>query len=162
MHAQFSADVLHRYRAIAELADRGDGGEQDTARRLLARMKTQNPGIHQAAFPPEPLPQGPMDPGHPIWTDLAARFRDTVAWATQAAYEAAQLEEARLQAEDVVEVKTRILKSGRWQVAARINLDDLDDCANALSAIQQEVFIETVLEAVRESLREALTMSGDE
>ena len=160
MTPQFDESLLNRYRGFVELSARGDGGEKDNATRLADRMKSRHPGIHQAAFPPEPLPfpgEGAQSQNlRDIFDRVANQMRNGATWAAHAAYEAMQIDTARRAAEETFEIRSKVLASDKWQVAAKIPLDQLELLANDFTPVQAEVFAEAVAEMVREEVLSAL------
>ena len=163
MTPQFDESLINRYRGVVELAERGEGGEKHNAERIVSRLRLKHPGIHRAAYPPQPSPVEPEEypgfgPGNirDIFDRVANQMRNGATWAAQAAYEAMQIEAARAAAEDTFEVRSRILASDKWQVAAKIHLDQLEVLAEDFTPVQAEVFADVVADLVREEVLAAL------
>lgn len=161
MTPQFDDALLKRYRGFVALASRGEGGEKDNANRLAERMKSRHPGIHIAAFPPHPPEEEeegyiPSPNLRDIFERVASQMRTGASWAAHAAYEAMQIDTARRAAEETVELRSKILASNKWQVAAKIPLDQLELLAEDLTSVQAEVFADTVADSVREEVLAAL------
>jgi hypothetical protein len=163
MMPQFDESLINRYRGIVELAARGEGGEKENAERIVSRLRLKHPGLHQAAYPPQPPPVEPEEyPGfgsgnlRDIFDRVANQMRNGATWAAQAAYEAMQIEAARAAAEDTCEVRSKILASSKWQVAAKIHLDQLEVLGDDFTPVQAEVFADAVADMVREEVLAAL------
>ena len=163
MMPQFDESLINRYRGIVELAAQGEGGERENAKRIVGKLRLKHPGIHLAAYPPEPPPfepeeNGGFGPGNlrDIFDRVANQMRSGATWAAQAAYEAMQIEAARAAAEDTFEIRSRILASDKWQVAAKIHLDQLEVLAEDFTPVQAEVFADVVADLVREEVMAAL------
>ena len=162
MTPQFDESLINRYRGIVELAARGDGGEKANAQKLVERMRNKHPGIHLAAYPPAPPPMpegtGPFGPGNlrDIFDRVASQMRSGATWAAHAAYEAMQIEAARAAAEETFEIRAKILASNKWQVAAKIPLDQLEALAEDFTPVQAEVFADAVSDLVRDEVMAAL------
>lgn len=157
MTPQFDDALLKRYRGFVALASRGEGGEKDNANRLAERMKSRHPGIHLAAFPPHPPEEEeegytPSPNLRDIFERVASQMRTGASWAAHAAYEAMQIDTARHAAEETVEIRSKVLASNKWQVAAKIPLDQLELLAEDLTSVQAEVFADTVADLVREEV----------
>jgi hypothetical protein len=71
------------------------------------------------------------------------------------------LDQAREMAEDITEVKVKVLRSGYWQVAALVDLEELETAAYELSDLQKEVFADAVAALVREQVREVLNLTEE-
>jgi len=172
MMPQFDESLINRYRGVVELAARGEGGEKANAEKIVGRLRTKHPGIHQAAYPPEPSADGFEDHGSPfgwgssdqprpgnlrdIFDRVANQMRNGATWAAQAAYEAMQIETARAAAIDTFEIRSKILASDKWQVAAKIHLDQLEALSEDFTPVQAEVFADTIADLVREEVMAAL------
>lgn len=164
----YDESLLHRYRGIVELSERGVDGERETAQRMRAKMQRNHPHIHVAAYPPEPLPSEDVFGGKEssFWAGgqtfedffgaFANRMKNGASWAARAAYEAMQIETARQAAEETVEIRSKILSSGKWQAAVKIELDQLDIFTEDFTQIQSEVFADAVADRVRDRVLEAL------
>jgi hypothetical protein len=158
MTPQFDESLINRYRGVVELAARGEGGEKANAQKLVDRMRNKHPGIHIAAYPPDPPPVPDM--GGPfagsnlrdIFERVASQMRTGATWAAHAAYEAMQVEAARVAAEETFEIRSKILASDKWQVAAKIPLDQLEALAEDFTPIQAEVFADTIAELVKDEI----------
>ena len=163
MTPQFDESLINRYRGIVELASQGEGGEKDNAQKIVGRLRQKHPGIHLAAYPPHPLPTEPDEyggfgPGNlrDIFDRVASQMRSGATWAAQAAYEAMQIETARAAALETFEIRSKILASDKWQVAAKIHLDQLEALSEDFTPVQAEVFADTVADLVREEVMAAL------
>jgi len=159
---QFDESLLKRYRGLVGLAERGEGGEKTNASRLVSRMRKKHPGIHAAAFapPPEeepfiPPPSPPGDTLRDIFDRVMQNARSGAAWAAGAAYEALKLQTAAEEAEEV-EIRTKDLASGKWQVAVKIPHEDLEEMIQGYSDEQADTYATTVAERVRIHILEVL------
>jgi hypothetical protein len=171
--AHLDDSTLNRYRVLVDLAERGEGGEKTNAQKLVEKMRAKHPGIHAEAFRPEE-PVVEESPFHSTYRapngsnlrDIFGRAWDQVrngaSWAANAAYEAAQMEMAREAAEATVEIRSKVLASGKWQVAAKIELDQLELLTDDLSPIQVGVFADTVADMVRDQVMAVFGFETDE
>tara|TARA_Y100001938_G_scaffold108969_1_gene148919 strand:- start:1167 stop:1670 length:504 start_codon:yes stop_codon:yes gene_type:complete len=162
MMPQFDESLINRYRGIVELAAQGEGGEKANAQKIVGRLRQRHPGIHMAAYPPDP-PVEPEEYGgfgpsnlRDIFDRVANQMRNGATWAAQAAYEAMQIETARAAALDTFEIRSKILASDKWQVAAKIHLDQLEALSEDFTPVQAEVFADTIADLVREEVMAAL------
>jgi hypothetical protein len=162
MMPQFDESLINRYRGIVELAAQGEGGEKANAQKIVGRLRQKHPGIHMAAYPPDP-PREPEEKGgfgpsnlRDIFDRVANQMRNGATWAAQAAYEAMQIETARAAALDTFEIRSKILASDKWQVAAKIHLDQLEALSEDFTPVQAEVFADTIADLVREEVMAAL------
>jgi len=164
--------VVERYLKVATLADRGVGGERENAQRARSHMEDRYPGIRSASasqqaerdrvdagaadqpangnFGAGPAPEGNR------WTRWGRMAESAVTWAAGAAVEAASFEYARRCADHFVEVVSKNLPSGKLQVAARIQGNDLYKCASTLTDTQKHAFAHRVGEEVAEEILLAL------
>lgn len=163
MMPQFDESLIKRYRGIVELAARGEDGEKDNAKRLVGRLRQKHPGIHKAAYPPDPPSVESEEYAgfsssnlRDIFDRVASQMRTGATWAAQAAYEAMQIETARAAALDTVEIRSKILASDKWQVAAKIHLDQLEALSEDFTPVQAEVFADTIADLVREEVMAVL------
>ena len=162
MMPQFDESLINRYRGIVELAAQGEGGEKANAQKIVGRLRQRHPGIHMAAYPPDP-PVEPEEYGgfgpsnlRDIFDRVANQMRNGATWAAQAAYEAMQIDTARAAALDTFEIRSKILASDKWQVAAKIHLDQLEALSEDFTPVQAEVFADTIADLVREEVMAAL------
>lgn len=156
--------LLERYRAVDALAQRGAPGERDNARRIVERMDRDHPNIRAWAFPPQPAPEPTewyesnraRQAGGAAWD----RFRDAASgafsWASKLAQEVMAAEQARSLADEICEVQIKALPSGKWQMALRIDRDELLAAAENLTPFQKVEFVQHILGALEGELHEVL------
>ena len=151
--------LLERFRAVDALAQRGEPGERDNAKRIVDRMEADNPGIRRFAYPPEPThaePAAGNGRGRPWerWRDVASSTFD---WASKVASEVLAAEQARNLADEMCEIQIKSLSSGKWQMALRLDERDLRLAARNLSPIQKVQFVQHILSAMETELLDALS-----
>ncbi len=171
---QYAEPLLDTYASVARLAERGVDGEKVNAERQRAKMQAQYPGIEyqsrllekerEQETRPAPGP-GAFDASNGAFggSDRAARWgrwatmaETAFSWAQDVVGDIATAEYARQCAAQLVEVRSRSLRSDTYQVAARISLNDLRSCAHHLDPAQQQIFAQQVGAAVAESVLRAL------
>ena len=149
---------LERFRAVDALAQRGEQGERDNAKRIADRMEADNPGIRRYAYPPEPTPAQTAtgQRGRPWerWRDVASSTFD---WVSNVASEVLAAEQARNLADEMCEIQIKFLSSGKWQMALRLDERDLRLAARNLSPIQKVQFVQHILSAMETELLDALS-----
>jgi hypothetical protein len=173
--AHLDESTLNRYRVLVELSERGEGGERANAQKLVDKLRAKYPDIHAEAFrPEEPEADFTASGFHSsyrptsgvnlrdIFDRVANQVRSGATWAAHAAYEAAQLEAAREAADATFEIRSKVLASGKWQVAAKIDLEQLDLISEDFTVIQLNVFADAVADMVREEVAEALGIYEDD
>lgn len=162
---KYDAGLIDRYKAIVAHAERGEGNEKANAQRLRAKMEAQHPGIKEEAFPPPPRDEGGFDPfrawrsrGAPApepeeeedtssrrrrseqrarWADFASEaFR----WTSQVVEEMSSLGTARAYAEGITEIQSKLLQSGKYQIALKFALKDLYAIAGSMNEAQRQEF----------------------
>lgn len=154
----YPESLLSRFRAVDALAQLGEPGERDNARRILAKMEAENPGIRLEAYiapksewKPEPEPQPkPWE----RWRDVASGAFD---WASKVASEVLDAERARNLADEMCEIQIKSLASGKWQMALRLDERDLKHAARTLSPVQKIEFVRHILAAMETELLDVLT-----
>ena len=175
--------IRRKYHAVCALARGGVGGEQQNALRFKRDLETKSPGIQFAPRPPhrkpDPVPDPPKPNGnfgqHPTaeappedeesdanrWSRWSQMAGEAFSWATRVAGEAASVEYGRRCAEHFVEVATRSLPSGKWQVTSKIEMDNLYACAEGLTYAQKVAFANYVGGRVAEAIMTALGPEPD-
>lgn len=156
--------LLGRYRKVFALLQQGVGGEKDTAQRLVAKMQTDYPDIHEQAFPKPPPQVSDSLRANPLWEFLnsfAGQVREGSRWVARAAYEAAQIEAAYAYADELFEVWTETRKH-TWRLVVRADDDDLSAVAAEMSAVQREVLADALAARFRQHLIEELEILSDD
>jgi hypothetical protein len=158
--------LLERYRAVLALAERGAPGERDNARRIVAKMEQDNPGIRSAAFPPPPPPEttewwesGKARQPNTSSANPFTRWREAASgafsWVSEVASEIIATNQARSYADAIVDMQVKWLPSGKWQLALRLSHNDLAEAQN-MTPFQKTEFIRHVLANVERELNEVL------
>ena len=154
----YSDSLLSRYRGVCALASRGVDGEQSNARKMKRTMESEYPGIaHEAAKPPPP-PEPPPDAADgnfgqaPRWAKWGRAAESAFAWAAGVAQEAASLDYAVRCADTFADIATRMLPSGKWQIAVKIPQEDLHNCAEYLTDAQKRTFANYIAHQIAEQL----------
>jgi hypothetical protein len=135
----YAESLLERYRAVTALAERGAPGERDNARRIMEKMERDYPNIRFQAYPPKPPPPPPEttewwesgrarpagSPPNPFnrWREAAS---GAFTWVSEVASEIIAANQARSLADSIVEMQTKWLPSGKWQMSLRIQHNDLE------------------------------------
>ena len=155
---QYAEPLLDRYEGVAALAERGEAGEKANARRIKTLLESKYPGIAYQSRLRETQQKeterdgpGPYDAANGSfggagsrwsrWTNMAG---SAFGWATEFASELASADYARRCAEELVEIRTKILASDKHQIAVKIKMDDLYSCAHYLSPVQKQLFAQWV------------------
>jgi len=173
--AHLDEGTLNRYRVMVELSERGEGGERANAQKLADKLRAQHPHIHEEAFRAEEPDDSFESAGfhssyrptsgvnlRDIFGRVASQMRSGATWAANAAYEAAQIDAAREAAEATFEIRSKVLRSGKWQVAAKVDLGQLDLLIEDLTPIQLNVLADTVSDMVREEIMSAVGLYEDD
>lgn len=186
----YEEKILERYRAVCALEARGaTDGERSAAAAQRQKLDEKYPGIRQEAFPPPPpSPDAGFDPfrnwrtqqpepdehehtqgagwgdffrggggGQRRWQETAS---DVLGWAAKVAQEMSSLGTARAYAESIAEVSTKMLQSGKWQIAVRFPLRDLYAVSSNMNEAQRQEFARYVAAMVEAEVLAALTESG--
>jgi hypothetical protein len=154
----YADQLIDRYRALYRISTESTEGERTNAQGPLAKMRKDYPGIHEQAFPPAPPPPPPtpiIDPAN-IWSRFREGAASTLGWAARVAAEVAAAEEARGFAEDTVEITIKVLNSGRWQAAIRIQEHDLEFAARNMTPTQKIEFVQRITSTLEVELLQAL------
>jgi len=153
----YADQLIDRYRALYRISTEGTEGERANARGPIAKMQRDYPGIYDQAFPPAPPPPPPptIDPAN-IWSRFREGAASTLGWAARVAAEVAAAEEARSFADDTVEITIKVLNSGRWQAAIRIQEHDLEFAARNMTPVQKIEFVQRITSALEAELLQAL------
>tara|TARA_B100001778_G_C18566499_1_gene620395 strand:+ start:203 stop:700 length:498 start_codon:yes stop_codon:yes gene_type:complete len=161
---QYADALLDRYKKVATLAERGDGGEQANASRQQAKLEEKYPGIgYQSQLRDKQREDrnykgpGPFDVGSTErWKKWGAMAETAFTWATEVAGEVANLDYARRCALDLVEIKASNLSSAKHQIAVKIPLKSLYSVSHHLTPPQKQVFAQMIGSKVSQMVLEAL------
>ena len=165
----YAESLLERYRAVTALAERGALGERDNARRIVQKMDRDFPNIRQHAYPPTPPPPPPettewWESGRARSASSSTpynRWREAASgaftWVSEVASEIIASNQARSLADSIVDIQTKWLPSGKWQMSLRIQHGDLADAAEGMTPFQKTEFIRHVLSSVERELNDALS-----
>lgn len=181
--------LVERYRAVCALEERGaTEGERNAAAAQRQKMDEKHPGIRQEAFPPPPPQDEGFDPfrswrtQQPQEEDEEPRARrgggwsdffggqqqrrwqdaasDVLGWAAKVAQEMSSLGTARAYAESITELSTKMLQSGKWQIAIRFPLRDLYAVSANMNEAQRQEFARYVAALVEAEVLAALSEGG--
>lgn len=90
------------------------------------------------------------------WSEFGKMAESAFHWAAKVAEEAAGSEYARRCAEQFCEVRAKNLASDKHQIAVKIELRDLYNCADGLNSAQKLAFAQWVGEQAAAAMLEAL------
>ncbi len=170
---QYSEQLLDRYAKVDNLAEGGMDGEKTNEAKLRAQMQSKYPGIdyqsqlriRQQAERSRP-DLGPTDPARDSfgggfrnderWKRWAGVAESAFSWAANVAGEAASAHYAQQCADKFVEVQGKNLSSAKYQIAAKIPLKDLYNCARYLNPMQKQIFAHAVGQKVTQMILSAL------
>jgi hypothetical protein len=161
--------TILKYLKVKALADRGDPGERDNARRILAKLTEDHPGIeadarrYQAEQEGEdPYPSGVWQgngshrsadhrPGAGNWEEIFNFARGVVNQAYDFAQTAANAYAGRILAEEYVESSTRSTRSGNVLISLKMSLPVYNQ-AGRLNYVQRQAFRQAMHEMLEEEL----------
>ena len=133
--------TVDRYRAVLAHAERGEGNEKENAKRLLAKMRQQYPGIDAVVdveAVPSPGGWGGFTGSTPGQSGQGPSFRDIFNEAAdfirQAAADVDADAEAERLAAEYVRVGSRVREDGKVQVVVAIDARDVDRLLRLSSA----------------------------
>ena len=72
--------ALEKYLKIKALAERGEPGERENARKLLQRMERKHPWIKMEAARREVKEETPPEPDRPHWSDVWRQQQEARSW----------------------------------------------------------------------------------
>ena len=170
---QYSEQLLDRYAKVDKLAEGGMDGEKDNASRLRSQMQSKYPGIdYQSRLrlkqqaEKERSDLGPMDSARDTfgggfrneerWKRWAGMAESAFSWAANVAGEAASAHYAQQCADQLVEIQGKNLASAKYQIAAKIPLKDLYNCARYLNPMQKQIFAHAIGQKVTQMILSAL------
>ena len=170
---QYSEQLLDRYAKVDKLAEGGMDGEKDNASRLRSQMQSKYPGIdYQSRLrlkqqaEKERSDLGPMDSARDTfgggfrneerWKRWAGMAESAFSWAANVAGEAASVHYAQQCADQLVEIQGKNLASAKYQIAAKIPLKDLYNCARYLNPMQKQIFAHAIGQKVTQMILSAL------
>jgi hypothetical protein len=93
------------------------------------------------------------DPRGRRWQETA---QDVLGWAARVAQEMSSLGTARAYAESITELQTKMLQSGKWQIAVKFPLRDLYAVAGNMNEAQRQEFARHVAAMVQAEVLAAL------
>jgi len=159
----YPESLLTRFRSVDALAQQGAPGERDNARRIVERMEREHPNIRLFAYPPEPPPEprewyesGRARTAADPWERVRSAASGAWSWAAKVAQEVTAANEARNMADEICELNIKFLPSGKWQMALRMDHQDLTAAAANLTPFQKAEFIQHILAAIEAELHEVL------
>lgn len=180
----YADNLLDRFRHVDALASRGVGGERENAARILRDMESKYPGIRAQAYPrtatndapnldaftaaggnfggaaSAPKPEKPSsDPQWARWKNVAS---DALGWATRMAAEMAAAKEVESVVERLVEVQSKNLTSGNFQISVKFPAEEMGFHLARMSPVQHAQFIDRLTTLFRDELTYALTPDEDE
>ena len=164
----YSETLLERFRAVYTLAERGAPGERDNARRIVEKMERDYPNFRVYAYPPTPPPPAPettdwwesgraRQPGGTPFNRWREAASGAFTWVSEVASEIIAANQARSLADAIVELQVKWLPSGKWQMALRIDRNDLAEAVDGLTPVQKTEFIRHVLSSVERELTDIIT-----
>jgi hypothetical protein len=158
----YPESLLTRFRAVDALAQQGAPGERDNAQRIVERMERDHPNIRAFAYPPTPPPETTewYESGRARTADPWERFRSAASgawsWASRVAQEVAAASYARDLADNMCELHIKYLPSGKWQLALRMESEEMQAAAVELTPFQKNEFIQHILANIETELHDAL------
>jgi len=100
---------------------------------------------------------GQRDPSGRKWQETAS---DVLGWAAKVAQEMSSLGTARSYAESITELSTKMLQSGKWQIAVKFPLRDLYAVSASMNDAQRQEFARYVAAMVEAEVLAALNEGG--
>lgn len=180
----YAENLLDRFRHVDALASRGVGGERDNAARILRDMETKYPGIRAQAYPrapnndapnldaftaasgnfggaTHPPPPPPTSRGE-TWNRVRNVASDAFSWAARMAAEMAATKEVESVVARLVEVQSKNLTSGNFQIAVKFPGEEMAFHLSRMNEVQRALFVEQVTALFRQELAFAVTPERDE
>jgi len=160
-------NILSRYRGVYAHATSGTGNEKATAQKFVDDMRRQYPGIHEQAFPPEPVEQEEPEPtywydrgnfrqqqqtGPNPWDNIRSAAQNAWEWAQKVASEMASVEYARKVAEDLAEIQVKNLQTNKVQIAVKIPQRELFYLSERLNEQQKIEFAQYIAAKVENEI----------
>lgn len=171
----YADNLLDRFRHVDSLASRGVGGERENAVRILRDMETKYPGIRAQAYPRAPNNDAPnLDaftaasgnfggasaappPKAEPWSRLRNVASDAFSWAAKMAAEMAATKEVESVVARLVEVQSKNLTSGNFQIAVKFPGEEMAFHLSRMNEVQRALFVEQVTALFRQELSFAIT-----
>jgi len=97
------------------------------------------------------------EPSGKKWQETAS---DVLGWAAKVAQEMSSLGTARAYAEGITELSTKMLQSGKWQIAVKFPLRDLYAVSASMNEVQRQEFARYVAAMVEAEVLAALSEGG--
>jgi hypothetical protein len=177
----YAENLLDRFRHVDALATRGVGGERENATRILRDMEAKYPGIRSQAYPRTPkndapdldaftaasgnfggATRTPPPPQQgPAW-DWRSAAQDALGWAARMAAEMAAGKEVDAAIDRLVEVQSKNLSSGKFQLSVRFPGEEMAYHLSRMNDMQRATFVEKVTALFREELLYVVTPSEEE
>jgi hypothetical protein len=176
----YADNLLDRFRNVDALATRGVGGERDNAARILRDMEAKYPGIRSQAYPRTPKNEAPdldaftaasgnfggsgkppPSAPPPGW-DWRGAAQDALGWAARMAAEMAAGKEVDAAVERLVEVQSKNLSSGKFQISVRFPGEEMAYYLSRMNDVQRATFVEKVTALFREELTYAITPAEED
>jgi hypothetical protein len=172
----YAENLLDRFRHVDALATRGVGGERDNALRILREMEAKYPGIRSQAYPRTPNQDAPnLDAftaasgnfggatrpppaaSPPPGWDWRSAAQDALGWAARMAAEMAAGKEVDAAVDRLVEVQSKNLSSGKFQLSVRFPAEEMAYHLSRMNDIQRATLVDKVTALFREELIYAIT-----
>lgn len=170
----YADNLLDRFRHVDALATRGVGGERENAARILREMETKYPGIRAQAYPRTPSNDAPhldaftaasgnfggatREPeAAPKWERWKNVASDAFGWAARMAAEMAAAKEVEQVISRFVEVQSKNLSSGNFQVAVKFPGEEMAFHLSQMTPVQRANFVEQVTALFRQELSHAVS-----
>ena len=176
----YADNLLDRFRHVDALATRGVGGERDNAVRILRDMEAKYPGIRSQAYPRSPNNDAPdldaftaasgnfggsgkppPSAPPPGW-DWRSAAQDALGWAARMAAEMAAGREVETAVDRLVEVQSKNLSSGKFQVCVKFPAEEMAYYLSRMNEVQRATFVEKVTALFREELVYAITPTEED
>jgi hypothetical protein len=169
----YADSLLDRFRHVDALSSRGVGGERDNAVRILREMETKYPNIRAQAYPRTGGQDAPhldaytaadgnfggaaAKPAPPPGWDWRSAAQDALGWAGRMAAEMAAGKEVDVAIERLVEVQSKNLSSGKFQVCVKFPSEEMSYRLSRMNEVQRTSFVDKVSAMFREELLYAIT-----
>lgn len=175
-------EQVQKYLKVKALAERGDGGERESAKKILAKMAKDYPGIEAAALAwerknaqsnqppePEPEPEPESDPFADLrdqweesqsprsrrnWSDLIDIARAAMNNAYDFANHVANAYIGRNLAEEHVQATTKASKAGNILITLKMPVPVYTHAVQSLNEVQRQAFRQVMHELLEDQIVE--------
>ena len=172
----YAEKLLRRYNKVHRLADAGMDGEKTLAREILGKLQAEYPGIAVEAESLRLADEGPPKPNEsdqpangnfggtvdPRWQRWGQAAENAFGWASRVMEEATRANYAQQVAEQIVEIKERRLRSGKWQVSASVDDAQMDSIAATFNDAQKHAFANYIAGEVRAMVFQSLILEDED